>query len=349
VKDFVSGNVAVLARELMPRYVVIEAGGKKIGVTSIVGAKNESRLSGDELVHELPRPALTALAEELKSQKCDFYVLMVSGTLDEARELAKAAPIFDLVAAAGETSIASHELEEIEGTKSRLMQVGQKAMYVGVVGLFDDAARPVRYESVPLDARYADSPEMLRLLEEYQEQLKVLGFEELGVKAQPHASGRTFVGSEKCSECHAKAYEKWSQTPHAHALDSLVMPPNSRGDIARHFDPECLSCHVTGWEPQRHLPYKSGYLSLDETPQLAHNGCENCHGPGSAHVAAESGEGDASEATLARLREAMKLPLAGGIAEDKCKECHDPDNSPDFHKPGAFEKYWAEVEHRGKN
>ena len=349
VKDFVSGNVAVLARELMPRYVVIEAGGKRIGVTSIVGAKNESRLQGDELVHELPMPALASVAEELKAQNCDFHVLFVSGSLDEARELAKVTPLFDLVAAAGETSIASHELEEIAGTKSRLMQVGQKAMYVGVVGLFDDAVRPVRYESVPLDARYADSPEMLRLLAEYQQQLKDLGFEGLGVKPQPHPSGRTFVGSEKCGECHAKAYKKWSTTPHAHALDSLVMPPNSRGDIARHFDPECLSCHVTGWEPQQHVPYASGYLSLEQTPQLAHNGCENCHGPGSAHVAAESGEGGASAAVLAKLREAMKLPLAAGAAERKCIECHDPDNSPDFHKPGAFEKYWAEVEHRGKD
>ena len=48
-----------------------------------------------------------------------------------------------------------------------------------------------------------------------------------------------------------KAYEVWSKTPHAHATDSLVKPPNSRGNIARHFDPECLSCHVTGWDPQQ--------------------------------------------------------------------------------------------------
>jgi len=28
-------------------------------------------------------------------------------------------------------------------------------------------------------------------------------------------------------------------------------------------------------------------------------------------------------------------------------ECHDIDNSPDFHKEGAFDDYWAEVEHHG--
>jgi hypothetical protein len=34
-------------------------------------------------------------------------------------------------------------------------------------------------------------------------------------------------------------------------------------------------------------------------------------------------------------------------AEQKCKECHDLDNSPDFHATGAFEKYWKEIEHKG--
>jgi hypothetical protein len=32
-------------------------------------------------------------------------------------------------------------------------------------------------------------------------------------------------------------------------------------------------------------------------------------------------------------------------AEQKCLECHDLDNSPDFQEEGAFEKYWAKVKH----
>src|SRR5262249_47898537 len=155
--------------------------------------------------------------------------------------------------------------------------------------------------------------------------------------------------SAKCGECHTKAMAKWLESKHAHATDSLVHPPNSRGTIARHFDPECLSCHVTGWEPHQHFPYDSGYLRLERTPRLQHSGCENCHGPGAAHVAAESGEGNLSEADVAKLREVMKLPLAGGLAERKCIECHDEDNSPGFDKAGTFEKYWKEIEHVGKD
>jgi Cytochrome c554 and c-prime len=348
VADFVSSNVAVLARDLQPRSIVVEAGGKRIGVTAVLSEKFESKLRGDELVHEPPADALKQAANELKSKRCDFYVLLAHAPLEEARKLALATPIFDLVVASGETSIPSHELETIEGIKSRLMQVGQKAMYVGVIGLFDDPKTPVRYESVPLDSRFADSPDMLKLLADYQERLKDLGFAELGVKPRPYPSGKRFVGSEKCGDCHTKAYKTWKETTHSHTTDSLVTPPNSRGAIARHFDPECLSCHVTGWEPQQYYPFDSGYLSLEKTPQLTHNGCENCHGPGSAHVAAENSEGNPSAETIAKLRELMKLPLAGD-AERKCLECHDPDNSPDFHKPGAFERYWAEIMHQGKD
>ena len=43
----------------------------------------------------------------------------------------------------------------------------------------------------------------------------------------------------------------------------------------------------------------------------------------------------------------MRLPLAE--AERRCIECHDVDNSPDFHVRGAFEKYWEKVRHEGKD
>jgi hypothetical protein len=347
--DIVSANVEVLDPGAQKKYLVLQAGGKKIGVTAVLCEKFEQKLTSGDLVHQPPIKALKEFCRDLDAQGCDLKVLLVHGSLDEARDIAEDLPLFDLVVAAGETSLPSRELETVKGTKTRLMQVGLKAMYAGVIAFYDDPKTPFRYESVPLDARFADSPAMLKLLADYQQALKDHSFAELGLKPRPHLSGNKFVGSDKCGECHSQAFAVWSKTPHAHATDSLVKPPNSRGDIARHFDAECLSCHVTGWEPQQFTPFASGYLSLEQTPLLAHNGCENCHGPGSAHAAAESGEGNVTPDMQQKLREAMKLPLAGGKAEQKCLECHDDDNSPDFHKPGAFEKYWKKVEHKGKD
>jgi hypothetical protein len=346
---FIGANVALLARDLQPTIRIVEAGGKKIGITAVLGSDYEQKLQGDEIVHEPPVDALKRAADELKQQNCDYYVLLAHASLDESRDLARAAPLFNLVVTAGGVGEPTDELEEIEGTKSLMAQVGAKAMYAGVVGLFDDAEHPVRYQRVPLDDRFADSPEMIQLLADYQEELRRMSYEELGIRPQPHPSGHKFVGTETCAECHTKAYQVWENTPHAHATDSLVHPPNQRGHIPRHYDPECLSCHVTGWEPQKYFPFESGYLSLEKTPQLQQNGCENCHGPGSAHVAAENGEGNLSMEQITALRKSMQLPLAGGVAERKCMECHDLDNSPDFHVKGAFAKYWKEVEHKGKD
>ena len=347
---FVSANVAILGRELQPRFKVVMAGRKKIGITSVLGDSFEQKLAGDELVHEPAIAALEKVSAELKEQKCDLYVLLAHATLEESRKLAAAAPLFDLVISSGGVGEPTLELEDVAGTKAKLAQVGTKGMYTGVIGLFDgDDSNRLRYQRVPLDKRWPDSPEMLQLLADYQNQLKSFGLAELGLKPQPHPSNLKFVGSEKCGECHTKAFAIWEKTPHAYATASLVKPPNSRGDIARHYDPECLSCHVTGWEPQKFFSFASGYLSQEETPHLQHNGCENCHGPGSAHVAAESGAEQLLEAEIQKRREAMKLPLAGGVAEQKCMECHDLDNSPDFHLKGAFEKYWKEVEHKGKD
>ena len=346
---FVSANVALLARDLQPRWTLIEAGGKKIGVTAILGEQHERAIRSDEVEHEPPLAALAAVSRELEEQKCDLYVLLANLSRGELPKVAAAAPLFDLIVVAGQTSTPSIELEAVEGAKAKIVHVGTKAMYAQVVGVFDDPQHPLRLQSVPLDSRLKDSPQMLQLLADNQEQLKELGLDGLGLTPRPHPTGRKFVGSEKCGECHTKAYEIWSNTPHAHATDSLVKPPNTRGDIARHFDPECLSCHVTGWDPQQFHPFESGYLSLEQTPLLKHNGCENCHGPGSAHVAAEEGADKGAAGEIAKRRGAMKLPLAGGVAERKCLECHDDDNSPDFHVKGAFERYWKEVEHKGKD
>jgi hypothetical protein len=346
---FVSANIALISRDLQPRWTVITAGGKKLGITAILGEQHERQLQSDEIEHEPPLAALATVSRELEEQKCDLYVLLANLSRNELTKVAAAAPLFDLIVVAGQTSTPSIELESAQGSQAKVVHVGTKAMYAAVVGVFDDPEHPLRLQSVPLDSRLKDSPQMLQLLADNQEELKVLGLEGLGLAPRQLPSGRTFVGSEKCGECHTKAYEIWSNTPHAHATDSLVKPPNTRGNIARHFDPECLGCHVTGWDPQQFHPFESGYLGLEQTPLLKHNGCENCHGPGSSHVAAEEGADKLAAGEIAKRRDAMKLPLAGGVAERKCLECHDDDNSPDFHVKGAFERYWDEVKHIGKD
>jgi len=349
---FTSVNIGLIDRSLTPRFRVVESGGKKIGILAVLGDEFEKKLKGDEVIHEPALKALKKAATEVQEQKCDLYVLLAHASIEETEKLAQAVPIFDLVVTAGGVGEPTHELAKIEGTKSLLAQVGTKGMYVGVVGVSDDAKQPLRYQRIPLSADYADDEEMIKLLAEYQKQLEQTGLAELGATEIPHESGHKFVGTAKCGECHSKALAVWEKTPHAHALGSLQKPPkeavSARTRIPRHHDPECLSCHVTGWEAQNFYPYKSGFLSLEKTPHLAHNGCENCHGPGSAHAAAESGESKLGKEEIQKLRSQMKLPLANSVAEHRCAKCHDGDNDPEFNEK-SFQKYWKQVEHKGKD
>ena len=351
---FTSVNVALIDRSQTPRFHIIQAGGKKIGVIAVLGDVAEGKLKGDELVHSPALEALKKAAAEVQEQKCDLHVLLAHASLDETQKLAQDVPIFDLVVTAGGVGDPTHELAMIDGTKSLLAQVGTKGMHAGVVGVFGgkNAKQPLRYQRMPLGSEYEDDREMILLLAEYQAQLEQMGLAELGATELPHSSGHQFVGTAKCGECHTKALAVWEKTPHAHATDSLQKPPkeavSARTQISRHHDPECLSCHVTGWDAQNFYPYKSGYLGLEKTPHLSHNGCENCHGPGSAHVAAEAGDAKLGQEEIQKLRDQMKLPLAGGRAEARCAKCHDGDNDPDF-SDKTFAKDWKQVEHKGKD
>ena len=81
-------------------------------------------------------------------------------------------------------------------------------------------------------------------------------------------------------------------------------------------------------------------MSKEKTPKLTDVGCEDCHGPGEKHVAAEL---SGSEATRQTLRKAMVLTKADA-KKQHCVSCHDLDNSPDFN----FDLYWPFVEHHEK-
>lgn len=348
---FVAANVGIYGFDsgMTADYRVIEAGGKRIGVTSVLGAKHceEIAKSADIEVKE-PGQALVEVSPKLNAENCDLQVLLVHGTPQEARELAVQFPQFQYVATAGGAEEPPALPGKIDGSTAMLIDAGHKGMYAVVVGLyFNDAQTPMRYQRVPLDVRFSDAPEMQQKMVDYQEELKLLTFAGLGLKGTPHPDGE-FIGSAACADCHTEATEVFEETPHAHALDTLrnLDPP-------RHFDPECVSCHVVGWNPQKYYPYSSGYFGVEETPQMFHQGCENCHGPGAAHVAAESGDVDATEEQIDKLREDMRLRLVDnegnmegqvlGPVVKNCMECHDLDNSPDF----DFQEYWPEVEHYG--
>ena len=340
---FVCANVEIF-KDYDVKYKTVTIKNKKIGITAVLGDENAKSVNNDEITISRAIPALQAVSIKMKAEKCDYMVLISHASLEESRAIAKAVPNFSLIITSGGFGEPTYQPEKI-GASSLMVQVGTKGMYAGLFGVFDNPKEQWRYQRVALSSQFEDSPRVTELFGKYQDELKMVTVEGLGKRPMTHPSTREFVGSEKCGECHTTAFEIWKDTPHAHATDSIVQPPQR--SMARHFDPECLACHVTGWNPQNFAPYRTGFESLETTPHMTANGCENCHGPGAKHAGAELGDFEADVELINKLRNEMKLPLER--ASDKCAVCHDFDNSPNFHKPGAFDDYWEKVKHYGKD
>ncbi len=339
-RPFVSANVKIPYLDV-PKFRVVERGGLKIGITAVLGDEATAEVTQTEIV---VTPAAEALAEPyqaLLAENCDVLLLLAYATVEETQELAKQYPKFTYTSTAGGPVEPPYLPREYEGISPTLIEVGKKGMYVNVVGLFDDANAPVRYQRVPIDARFPDDERMHQYLVEMQNQYKQLSWAGLDLRPVAHESGQGFVGSETCGECHTRAYRIFKDTGHFHATDTLT-----KLDPPRQYDPECISCHATGWEPQKYFPFGGGFTSIEATMHLTGNGCENCHGPGSDHVKAED-DPDASDELRQSLREIMRTTLEEA-QQNTCLKCHDLDNSPDYIKQG-FDAYWPAVEHYGRN
>jgi hypothetical protein len=197
---------------------------------------------------------------------------------------------------------------------------------------------PMRYERIPMDARYKSSPAIIELMRIYQNQLRETGFEGLGIRPIPNERLETmgnYVGAQSCMDCHETATRAWRRSGHSRAWQSL----KETSIPARNYDPECIACHVVGWNAAELLPYRGGFWSEQETPRLTSVGCEACHGPGENHIRAEMGS---NEALQERLRQTRRLPIEGGAARRLCITCHDGNYSPNF----DFDTYWDKIQHR---
>ncbi|WP_010586927.1 multiheme c-type cytochrome [Schlesneria paludicola] len=336
---------------------LIEKGGVKIAVTGIFGPSLTDKVAPAGVVTNIsirnPDDVLPGVIKNLEALKPDLMVLLCHGNDAEAKQYAKAYPQFKIVLAAG--GYDEPDGKPIPVGESWVLNVGHKGKRVGVLGFYpDDKANPFRFELIQLDKdRFQNHPAMRQLMRDYQQQLQDEGIAESEqLLINSHPSGQTYVGAEKCAGCHSKAFEHWKETGHARAFTTLKEGPwhenraeEKIGWIPRQFDPECLSCHVTGWNPQEMLRYGSGYVKEQVSPHLLGQQCENCHGPASLHVSRE--EAGAAMDELLEGRRMVKRTLAEA-KKTMCIECHDPDNSPKF-TPDRFDAFWDEVKHPWKD
>jgi hypothetical protein len=334
-------------------YRVIEANGVKIGVTAVVAQSVAEEVAPAGVQTNITvkdaQAALDEVVPKLLAESPDLMILLSNGSHPEATALAKANPQFHAVLATGGPEEPASQPEHVGDTL--VLLTGHKGKHVGVLGYYPTATPKLKWELVDLDnIRFQSDPRMEDLMRHYQQQLQDLDLARSDELLTRHPTGRTFVGAEKCGECHKKAYNFWKETPHAKAFHSLEKgrKGQEKNWISRIYDPECLCCHVTGWDPQEVLRYESGYLDAVSTKHLAGQQCENCHGPGNVHTDLEwqsrKDRKAVSQDEINAARAAVKLNSATA-EKQACRKCHDDENSPAF----DFARYWPKIKHPWKD
>ena len=161
-------------------------------------------------------------------------------------------------------------------------------------------------------------------------QLVALGFFVGTVEGQPtlpdKAASWTYVGNTQCKVCHNGAkegsqYDKWKESKHAQAFATLQTDEakkiaEEKGlDKPAHEAPECLRCHVTGYDvAAAAAPAK---ITAADGVQ-----CESCHGPSSEHLK----DGRTLKFSPDKIAEVDIMANKVEANEATCTGCHNADS-----------------------
>lgn len=233
-------------------------------------------------VQQLPAPATWTLVPTAAAQRQELARL--DARLTKFRADPSADPDF----------IARLEQERTTLTAS----IEQPAPVTGAVAVTVEQSKI----SCHLGASDADAAAALRKYDDWVATQNQRRFS--GVRAPAPAKGEaSYVGAEQCAACHADEAEHWAKTRHADAYKTLV-------DVNKQFDLSCVGCHVTGFRAP-------GGSEVVENAALQSIQCEQCHGPGSLHVAVPEKRGKANA-----IRTDAPVEL--------CQQCHSPEHSDTF-------------------
>lgn len=300
-----------------PYIVKKTSSGLKVGIIAVLSDKIV-----DKALQQQAGTQITPAAEVLSKQVQDLrkkadVIILLSHSGEESRALANSVPGIDVIIS-GHSSGVTMEAPEKIGS-AIYMTARSSGKYIGKLVLDIGADKRIAGftgEYVPLNKGYQDDPEFAKLVADQDRDMEAyyatmraqMSRPGPGQANEPHIP-QPFVSAIKCRECHAGEHASWSNTGHARAFEAL------RKDN-RQTDPDCLSCHTTGFK------VKGGFTSEIATPLLKGVQCEVCHGPGVAHT----------------RRPAKGF---GAVLQSTCVQCHDKAQSPNF----QYKSYLSRITH----
>ena len=237
------------------------------------------------------------------SRQSGIRILAYHGRRNEAEAIARVNQSFTLIVYAHGPDTPA---PPVRIGRSTLVCAGSNGKYLGTATL-DGSGSVLRVGSIALGEQLANDPRIEIIRRAYLARVSSENLLAL-VPRKPLADGEAYSGSAACLPCHAGAHRVWAASGHARAMATLRKVGQDR-------DPECVPCHVVG------ASHEGGYIDR-KSSDLAHVGCENCHGPGRRHV-----------------DDPTRKPTRGG--RSSCSPCHVPNHSPGF----RYEAYWKMIRH----
>ena len=284
------------------------------------------------VIFPVNKELLSKWGEKFLENTADLRILLFRGNADELHLFDKSG-MFDFIVAGSNNDDELNQVLKMQvGTRFYPM-IPTKGQGI-LSGELDENGKiiPINHETVPeglsvswLRRNIEDDPELLDSFRSYDATVKELFFRNLELKKE-HLKDSPYLGNQVCASCHPVITDIWQKNRHSKAFATLE-------NLGKHFDPECLECHVVGLKPWitsknssvaiQKFEGKRGFLSLELTPHLTNVQCENCHGPARAHI------------VNSKIKPAEHNPAS------VCVDCHQGSHSPLF----EFEKYWQKIKH----
>ncbi len=388
-KDTAFGDWEIIPTKSKINVGVVGIVGDPI-VTQVMGnPKNKVHGLDDTIVFASNAAKVLVDAEKQMDKlpnKPALKVLLYSGPFNLARNVvAPAYKDFGVIVCQSEEA-EPHQAEMVNNDKTMILRIGHRGQNVGVVGVFKNprGGFTLKYQHVTITPEFETPPGQekanlaLAELDRYAKEVKSRGYLTKNRREkhplQVSNPDAKYVGSAICANCHKAGDDNtdavWTASKHAaayNALEHIATKPTGR-----QFDGECIRCHTVGYD------YNSGFVDAVQSPQLMNVGCENCHGPGSLHSAAEVNNALAAPAKkafaaqMSPWRETGKetMPDAAALkaymeerdaakrnliippaqqtymnsVDRTCQNCHNVENDPHF----KFEAFWPKIAHSMK-
>lgn len=317
---FTNANVrnAATGELLLPEYLVIERGGVRFGICSVLGpAHRITTMAARDVEYEVADPVtvLQQLVPRLR-ELSDCVVLLSHFGEQPTETVLEQVPTVDIV-------VLGHALRSFDRPRTvhrafvlAAVPEGQRIGRADLgIDLQTGQVMTAQIALTALDEAFEHDPVMLAEVDAFKQRVDDLRDAQRAAFPRDQGSpAEQFLGDNNCKACHTEIHRQWRKTSHSRAHLSL------RGRNMQ-SEPECLVCHTTGY---RH------YNGFDEHERanLSNVQCEACHGYGTQHD---------------RTGEMLK------VARESCTRCHVDSERPchDEHKDEAFDyaRFWERIAH----